>query len=70
MRDGGKEGRREREKEGGCELVTVTEGSRTDFNSLLIDLWAYMMLGLSLPVHHVRLDWLPLPCIALIWTSH
>ena len=22
--------------EGGCEVVTVTEGSRTDFNSLLI----------------------------------
>ena len=26
-------------------------------------------LSLSLFVYHVRLDWLPLPCIALIWPS-
>ena len=25
-----------------------------------------LMLSLSLPVYQVRLDWLPLPCIALI----
>ena len=24
------------------------------------------MLSLNLPVYHVRLDWLPLPCIAMI----
>ena len=26
----------------------------------------FLMLSLSLPVYQVRLDWLPLPCIALI----
>ena len=28
--------------------------------------YVIIMLSLSLPVHQVRLDWLPLPCIALI----
>ena len=28
-----------------------------------------LMLSLSLPVYQVRLDWLPLPCIALIRPS-
>ena len=28
-----------------------------------------LMLNLSLPVYQVRLDWLPLSCIALIWPS-
>ena len=28
-----------------------------------------LMLSLSLPVYQVRLEWLRLPCIALIWPS-
>ena len=32
-------------------------------------LHVHVMLSLSLPVYQVRLDWLPLPCIALIWPS-
>ena len=28
-----------------------------------------LMSSLSLPVYQVRLDWLPLSCIALIWPN-
>ena len=38
-------------------------------NGGLITLVCSLMLSLSLPVYQVRLDWLPLPCIALIRPS-
>ena len=35
----------------------------------IIACFCIVMLGLSLPVYQVRLDWLPLPCTALIRPS-
>ena len=35
----------------------------------LITMVHSLILSESLPIFHVRLDWLPLSCIALIWAS-
>ena len=44
---------------------TVPEGN----GRLLQDVSISLMMGLDLSIYQVRLDWLPLPCIALIRPS-
>ena len=42
---------------------------RFQYVCVCVPMNSHLMLSLSLPVYQVRLDWLPLPCIALIQPS-
>ena len=71
-RERGKEGRREGGKERGREGRRRGEYNlqKTAYNKTRNILKIHLMLSQSLPVYRVRLDRLPLPCIALVRPNH